>query len=275
MSSDSNAPLPEGGEKTERMDRLRALLTKPIKIPESASADGTDADYTAPVAATALPAGGKPRTRPQGATTRSTTAPGETPPAVKAAAEALDRLTDQERQAGVHDATESGRPTRSRHTWADAYLTPPERSLTPQEVRTELTTALEEQGAELRELSASQAAAQEKAQALAEAQQRTAAEVAAAVGLAATAAHEEAARLRERIEDLATTTDALRTDLAAAHAAAATARSVGDSATTAASEARETARAATEQAATASKLARVGMALAAVTTVVAVLALVL
>lgn len=274
MSSDSDAPPSEGGEKTERMDRLRALLTKPIKIPDSASGDNEDADYAAPVAAAAAPKGAKEAKEaktemtPRSATPKGAKIPVETPPAVKAAAEALDRLSDEEK-GDTADSTQSGRPSKSRRTWADAYLAKPDKPLTPEEVRAELTVALKEQGTELRELVAKQGATQSKAQeqsltqALDEAGERTAAELATSIEQATTTAQDEAARLREQIDELTSTTGALRTDLAAAHAAAA-------SATTAASAARETADAAVKKAATSSVFAWVGLALALVAAVVAV-----
>lgn len=247
MSSDSDAPQTEGGEKTERMDRLRALLTKPIKIPESASSDGEDADYSAPVAAAAAPKG----TAPKGAK-----APVETPPAVKAAAEALDRLTDQEKDAVV-DGSGSGKASRSRRTWADAYLARPDKPLTPEEVRAELTVALKEQGAEFRELVAKQTAAHEKAAAeLTSRLESRLDDQAASIEQAATSAREEAVRLLGRIDELTTTAGTLRTDLDAARAAADAARAAAD--------------AATRKAATATTFAWVGIALALVAAVVAV-----
>lgn len=276
MSSDSDAPPSEGGETTERMDRLRALLTKPIKIPESASSDSEDADYAAPVAAAAPPKGAKTSMTSQGTTPKGAKAPVETPPAVKAAAEALDRLTDEEKEAVVDGAAKGGKSTRSRRTWADAYLAKPDKPLTPEEVRAELTIALKEQGTELRELVAKELAAQEKAQArvleetLEQAREKTATDVADSVEQAAATAREESARLQARIDELASTTDTLRTDLDAARAAAAAAQTAADSATSAAATARGTADAATKKAATATTFAWVGIALALVAAVVAV-----
>ncbi|WP_454856270.1 hypothetical protein [Promicromonospora soli] len=276
MSSDSDVPPSEGGETTERMDRLRALLTKPIKIPESASSDSEDADYAAPVAAAAPPKGAKTSMTSQGTTPKGAKAPVETPPAVKAAAEALDRLTDEEKEAVVDGAAKGGKSTRSRRTWADAYLAKPDKPLTPEEVRAELTIALKEQGTELRELVAKEAAAQAKAQAraleetLEQAREKTVTDVAASVEQAAATASAEAARLQARIDELATTTDTLRSDLDAARAAAAAARTAADSAASAAATARGTADAATKKAATATTFAWVGIALALVAAVVAV-----
>ena len=280
MSSDSDAPPSEGGETTERMDRLRALLTKPIKIPESASSDSEDADYAAPVAAAAPPKGAKTSMTSQGTTPKGAKVPVETPPAVKAAAEALDRLTDEEKEAVVDVAAKGGKSTRSRRTWADAYLAKPDKPLTPEEVRAELTIALKEQGTELRELVTKEVAAQEKAQARAleelldqaveQAREKTAADVAASVEQAAATAGAEAARLQARIDELAATTDTLHSDLDAARAAAAAAQTAADSATSAAATARGTADAATKKAATATTFAWVGIALALVAAVVAV-----
>jgi hypothetical protein len=287
MSSDSDAPPTEGGEKTERMDRLRALLTKPIKIPESASSDSEDADYAAPVAAAAPPKGAKTsmtsQGTSQGATPKGAKAPVETPPAVKAAAEALDRLTDEEKEAVV-DGAKSGRSSRSRRTWADAYLAKPDKPLTPEEVRAELTIALKEQGTELRELVAKEVAATEKAlekslakaqaealqEALEQAQEKTAADVAASVEQAAATAREETAQLRARIDELASTADTLRTDLDAARALAVAAQAAAESATTAVAAARESVDAATKKAASATTFAWVGIALALVAAVVGV-----
>jgi hypothetical protein len=275
MSSDSDAPPSEGGEKTERMDRLRALLTKPIKIPDSASSDNEDADYAAPVAAAAPPKGARTPMPSQGTAPKGAKAPVETPPAVKAAAEALDRLTDEEKDA-ADGAAQPGRSSRSRRTWADAYLAKPDKPLTPEEVRAELTIALKEQATELRELVAKQGAAQEKAsaealeQALRTAQEKTATDLAASVEEASTAAREEATRLQGQIDELTATTGTLRTDLDAARAAASAAQEAADSATTAAAAARETADAATRKAATATTFAWVGIALALVAAVLAV-----
>ena len=223
MSSDSDAPPSEGGEKAERMDRLRALLTKPIKIPESASNDSEDADYAAPVAAAAAPKAAK-----------GAKVPVETPPAVKAAAEALDRLSDEEKEAVTDDGAQSGRPSRSRRTWADAYLAKPDKPLTPEEVRAELTVNLKEQATDLRELIAKESVAQAKAheQALTQAIE------------SAGAVREEAERLRELIDELTSTTGALRTDLDSARAVAAAAQAAADAATTSAHAAREAADAA-------------------------------
>lgn len=274
MSSDSDAPPSEGGETTERMDRLRALLTKPIKIPESASSDSEDADYAAPVAAAAPPKGAKTAMTSQGTTPKGAKAPVETPPAVKAAAEALDRLTEEEKEAVVDGATKGGKPSRSRRTWADAYLAKPDKPLTPEEVRAELTIALKEQGTELRELVAKETAAQQKSQAqaleeaLEQAREKTATDVAASVEEAAATARAEATRLQARIDELSSTSDTLRTDLDAARAAASAAQAAADSATTAAATARETADAATKKAATATTFAWVGIALALVAAVV-------
>jgi hypothetical protein len=269
MSSDSDASQTEGGEKTERMDRLRALLTKPIKIPESASSDSEDADYTAPVASAAAPKGA--RTKPQGTTPKGAKVPVETPPAVKAAAEALDRLTDEEKDAVVESAgSGSGRPSRSRRTWADAYLARPDKPLTPEEVRAELTVALKEQGAEFRELFAKQAAAQEKATAELTSQLvGRLDELASSTEQAAASAREEATRLQGRIDELTSTAETLRTDLSAARAVAEAARAAADSAATAAAAARAAADAATKKAATATIFAWVGIALALVAAVVA------
>ncbi|MGW2091278.1 hypothetical protein [Promicromonospora sukumoe] len=275
MSSDSDAPQDEGGEKTERMDRLRALLTKPIKIPESASADTEDADYAAAVAATAAPQGARTPMTAEGKTPKGAKAPVETPPAVKAAAEALDRLTEEEKDAVVEGAgTGKGR---SRRTWADAYLAKPDKPLTPEEVRADLTVALKEQGADLRELVAKRGAAQEKAfqesleaglaEGLEAARATTVAELAtrfdgrfdeqaASAEQAATAAREEAARLQVQLDELTRTTGTLRGDL--------------DAARSAADGARETADAATKKAATATTFAWVGIALAVVAAVVGV-----
>lgn len=277
MSGDSDAPQSEGGEKTERMDRLRALLTKPIKIPESASTDNDDADYSAPVAAAAAPKGAKTSmtTTPKGAK-----APVETPPAVKAAAEALDRLTDEEQSdKGAVEGTSSGRPSKSRRTWADAYLAKPDEPLTPEQVRAELTVALKEQGAELRELVTKQGTAQ--ATALGAAQETTAAELttrfdsrlderATAIETAAASAREQATSLQARIDELSTTADGLRTDLDAARAVASAAQAAADSAAGAAATARESADAAAKKAATATTFAWVGIALALVAAVLAV-----
>lgn len=276
MSSDSDAPPSEGGEKTERMDRLRALLTKPIKIPESASSDSEDADYAAPVAAAAPPKGARTAMTSQGTTPQGGKAPVETPPAVKAAAEALDRLTDEEKEA-ADGAPQSGRPSRSRRTWADAYLAKPDKPLTPEEVRAELTIALKEQATELRELVAKQGAAQEKAhaetleQALRAAQEKAASDVATSIEEAATVARDEAARLQGQIDELTSTAGTLRTDLDAARSAAATAQTAAESATTAAAAAREAADAATKKAATATTFAWIGIALAVVAAVLAVI----
>jgi hypothetical protein len=268
MSSDSDAPQTEGGEKTERMDRLRALLTKPIKIPESASSDGEDADYAAPVASAAAPKGAM--TKPQGTTPKGAKAPVETPPAVKAAAEALDRLTDEEKDAVVETGSGSGRPSRSRRTWADAYLARPDKPLTPEEVRAELTVALKEQAAEFRELLAKQTAAQEKATAeLTSRLEGRLDEQASSTEQAAASAREEATRLQGRIDELTSTVETLRTDLSAAHAVAEAARAAADSAATAATAARAAADAATKKAATATTFAWVGIALALVAAVVA------
>jgi hypothetical protein len=275
MSSDSDAPPTEGGETTERMDRLRALLTKPIKIPESASNDSEDADYAAPVAAAAPPKGAKTPMTSQGTPPKGAKAPVETPPAVKAAAEALDRLTDEEKEAVVDGAAKGGKPSRSRRTWADAYLAKPDKPLTPEEVRAELTVALKEQATELRELVTKEIAAQEKAQAqslqetVGQAQEKTAAELAASVEQAAATAREESARLQARIDELASATGTLRTDLDAARATASAAQAAAESATTAAAAARDTADAATKKAATATTFAWVGIALALVAAVVA------
>jgi hypothetical protein len=275
MSSDSDAPPSEGGEKTERMDRLRALLTKPIKIPESASSDSEDADYAAPVAAAAPPKGAKTPMTSQGTTPKGAKAPVETPPAVKAAAEALDRLTDEEKEAVVDGAAKGGKPSRSRRTWADAYLAKPDKPLTPEEVRAELTVALKEQGTELRELVTKEIAAQEKAQARAlegaveQVQEKTAADLASSLEQAAATAREESERLQARIDELASTADTLRTDLDAARATASAAQAAAESATTAAAAAREGADAATKRAATATTFAWVGIALALVAAVVA------
>jgi gas vesicle protein len=276
MSSDSDAPPTEGGDKTERMDRLRALLTKPIKIPESASSDNEDADYAAPVAAAAAPKGAKTPMTSQGSTPKGAKTPVETPPAVKAAAEALDRLSDEEKEAVVDGAGQAGRPSRSRRTWADAYLAKPDKPLTPEEVRAELTVTLKEQGTELRELVAKQSAAQEKAQeqALAQAIEQTreqaSAELATSAEQTAAAARQEAELLQGRIDELTTVTGTLRTDLDAARAVAVAAQAAADSAATAASAAREAADAAAKKAATASAFAWVGIALALVAAVVAV-----
>lgn len=272
MSSDSDAPRTEAGENSERMDRLRALLTKPIKIPESASSDTEDADYAAPVAAAAAPKGAKTPMTPEATPPKGgAKVPVETPPAVKAAAEALDRLSDEEKDAVVEGAG-SGKRSKSRRTWADAYLAKPDKPLTPEEVRAELTVALKEQGAEFRELAAKQGTAQEKAleQALEGARETTSAELTAAVEQAVASAGEEAALLQGRIDELASTADTLRTDLDAARAVADAARAAVDSATTAASAARETADAATKKAATATTFAWVGIVLALVAAVVAV-----
>jgi hypothetical protein len=272
MSSDSDAPPTEGGDKTERMDRLRALLTKPIKIPESASSDNEDADYAAPVAAAAAPKGAKTPMTSQGSTPKGAKTPVETPPAVKAAAEALDRLSDEEKEAVVDGAGQAGRPSRSRRTWADAYLAKPDKPLTPEEVRAELTVTLKEQGTELRELVAKQSAAQEKAQeqALAQAIEQASAELATSAEQTAAAARQEAELLQGRIDELTTVTGTLRTDLDAARAVAVAAQAAADSAATAASAAREAADAAAKKAATASAFAWVGIALALVAAVVAV-----
>jgi hypothetical protein len=272
MSSDSDAPPTEGGDKTERMDRLRALLTKPIKIPESASSDNEDADYAAPVAAAAAPKGAKTPMTSQGSTPKGAKTPVETPPAVKAAAEALDRLSDEEKEAVVDGAGQAGRPSRSRRTWADAYLAKPDKPLTPEEVRAELTVTLKEQGTELRELVAKQSAAQEKAQeqALAQAIEQASAELATSAEQTAAAARQEAEVLQGRIDELTTVTGTLRTDLDAARAVAVAAQAAADSAATAASAAREAADAAAKKAATASAFAWVGIALALVAAVVAV-----
>lgn len=283
MSSDSDAPPSEGGEKTERMDRLRALLTKPIKIPDSASNDNEDADYAAPVAAAAAPKGARTTMTPQGTTPKGAKTPVETPPAVKAAAEALDRLSDEEKEAVVEGSGQAGRPSRSRRTWADAYLAKPDKPLTPEEVRAELTVTLKEQGTELRELVAKEGTAQQKAheQALAQAVERVreqaSAELAtsveqtsASVEQTAAAARQEAERLQGRIDELTSTTAALRTDLDAARTVAVAAQAAADSATTAASAAREAADAAAKKAATATMFAWVGIALALVAAVVAV-----
>ncbi|MEU4361514.1 hypothetical protein [Promicromonospora sp. NPDC023987] len=276
MSSDSDAPPTEGGEKTERMDRLRALLTKPIKIPESASSDNEDADYAAPVAAAAAPKGAKTPMTPQGTTPKGAKTPVETPPAVKAAAEALDRLSDEEKEAVVDGAGQAGRPSRSRRTWADAYLAKPDKPLTPEEVRAELTVALKEQGTELRELVAAQGAAQEKTreqaltQAIEQVREQASTELATSAEQTAGAARREAERLQGLIDELSSTTGTLRTDLDAARAVAVAAQAAADSASTAASAAREAADAATRKAATATTFAWVGIALALVAAVVAV-----
>lgn len=265
MSSDSDAPPNEGGEKAERMDRLRALLTKPIKIPESASNDGEDADYSAPVAAAGAPKAAK-----------GAKVPVETPPAVKAAAEALDRLSDEEKEPAADDGAQSGRPSRSRRTWADAYLAKPDKPLTPEEVRAELTVNLKEQATDLRELIAKESVAQAKAheqalaQAIEQAHETAAGELATAIEQSAGAAREEAARLRERIDELTSTTGALRTDLDSARAVASAAQAAADAATTSAHAAREAADAATKKAATATTFAWVGIALALVAAVLAV-----
>ncbi|GHH77241.1 hypothetical protein [Promicromonospora soli] len=271
MSSDSDAPQTEGGEKTERMDRLRALLTKPIKIPESASSDSEDADYAAPVASAAAPKGARTPMKPQGTTPKGAKVPVETPPAVKAAAEALDRLTDEEKDAVVESAgSGSGRPSRSRRTWADAYLARPDKPLTPEEVRAELTVALKEQGAEFRELVAKQTAAQEKAAAeLTSRLEGRLDELASSTERAAASAREEATRLQGRLDELASSVETLRTDLSAAHAVAEAARAAADSAATAAAAARAAADAATRKVATATTFAWVGIALALVAAVVA------
>jgi hypothetical protein len=255
------------------MDRLRALLTKPIKIPESASSDNEDADYAAPVAAAAAPKGATTPMTPQA---KGAKAPVETPPAVKAAAEALDRLSDEEKEAVVDGAAQSGRPSRSRRTWADAYLAKPDKPLTPEEVRAELTVNLKDQATELRELVAKEVAAQAKAQeqalaqAIEQALETGAAELATATEQTAAAAREEAARLQERIDELVATTGTLRTDLDAARSVASAAQTAADSAAASAATARETADAATKKAATATTFAWVGIALALVAAVVAV-----
>jgi hypothetical protein len=269
MSSDSDAPPSEGGEKTERMDRLRALLTKPIKIPDSASNDSEDADYAAPVAAAGAPKA-----------TKGAKVPVETPPAVKAAAEALDRLSDEEKEPAAEDGAQSGRPSRSRRTWADAYLAKPDKPLTPEEVRAELTVNLKEQATDLRELVAKESVAQAKAQeqalaqaierALEQARETAAGELSTAIEQSAGAAREEAAQLRERIDELTSTTSALRTDLDSARAVASAAQAAADAATTSAHAAREAADAATKKAATATTFAWVGIALALVAAVLAV-----
>ncbi|WP_419707195.1 hypothetical protein [Promicromonospora sp. NFX87] len=264
MSSDSDAPPSEGGEKAERMDRLRALLTKPIKIPESASNDSEDADYSAPVAAAGAPKAAK-----------GAKVPVETPPAVKAAAEALDRLSDEEKEPAADEGAQSGRPSRSRRTWADAYLAKPDKPLTPEEVRAELTVNLKEQATDLRELIAKESVAQAKAheqalaQAIEQARETSAGELATAIEQSA-AAREEAAGLRERIDELTSTTGALRTDLDSARAVASAAQAAADAATTSAHAAREAADAATKKAATATTFAWVGIALALVAAVLAV-----
>lgn len=268
MSSDGDAPQNEGGETTERMDRLRALLTKPIKIPESATNDGEDADYTAPVAAAAAP---------QGAS-RARAAAVEIPPAVRAAAEALDRLGhehDDERaedtQAADGAATQPGRP-RSRRTWADAYLALPDKTLTPEEVRTELTAALREQSMELRELLTKQAGAQEKSatELSTHLDDRLDAHT-TSIERAASAAREEAAPLQGRIDELSTDTDTLRTDLDAARTAVVAAQAAANSSATAARTAGEAAAAATKKAATATAFAWAGITLALVAAAAAVL----
>ncbi|MFJ3404481.1 hypothetical protein [Promicromonospora sp. NPDC090134] len=275
MSSDSDAPRTEGGEKTERMDRLRALLNKPIKIPESASADTEDADYAAAVAAAATPQGARTPMSAEGKTPKGAKAPVETPPAVKAAAEALDRLTEEEKEAVV-EGSGPGK-SRSRRTWADAYLAKPDKPLTPEEVRAELTVALKEQGADLRELVAKRGDTQEKSlkealetgleQGLAAAREKTVAELAtrfdgrldeqaASAQRAAAKARAEAERLQGELDALTTTAGTLRGDL--------------DAARTATDAARETAEAATRKAATATTFAWVGIALAVVAAVVGV-----
>lgn len=267
MSSDGDAPQNEGGETTERMDRLRALLTKPIKIPESASSDGEDADYTAPVAAAATPQGA-PRAR----------AVVETPPAVRAAAEALDRLGHE----NDHEHAKNTRPAdgtaaqpgkqRSRRTWADAYLARPDKPLTPEEVRAELTVALKEQGTELRELLTKQAGTQEK----------SATELSThldgrldahttSIERVASATREETARLQDRIDELSAATGTLRTGLDAARTDVVAAQAAANASATAARTAREAADAATKKAATATAFAWAGIALALVATAVAVL----
>ncbi|WP_369372837.1 hypothetical protein AB1046_04710 [Promicromonospora sp. Populi] len=282
MSSDSDAPQSEGGEKTERMDRLRALLTKPIKIPESASADTEDADYAAPVADAAAPKGARTSMT---APPKGTKVPVETPPAVKAAAEALDRLTEEEGEEkdavadGSGSGNGSGKRNKSRRTWADAYLAKPDEPLTPEQVRAELTVALKEQGAEVRELLAKQGTAHEKAF---EAARETAEaeltarfdlrldELAGSVEVVSVTARDEATRLQGRIDELSATSEALRTDLDAVRAVASAAQAAADSATTAASAAREATDAATKKAATATTFAWVGIALALVAAVLAV-----
>ncbi|MFE7506169.1 hypothetical protein [Promicromonospora sp. NPDC057488] len=274
MSSDSDAPRNEGGEKADRMDRLRALLNKPIKIPESASTGTEDADYAAAVAAAATPQGASTTMTPEAKTPKGAKAPVETPPAVKAAAEALDRLTDQEKDAVV-EGSGAGR-TKSRRTWADAYLAKPDKPLTPEEVRADLMVSLKEQGAELRELVAKRGVAQEKAQATAldevraevrERAEEQAAAQTAATAQAVTSAQEEASRLQGHVDELTATTGTLRSDLDAARAAADSATSAAKEATAAASAAREVADAATKRAATATTFAYVGIALAVVAAV--------
>lgn len=124
-----------GDYNLDRLERLRALLTAPIRIPESATAataepaaDGDD-DYAAPVVEEAPVTGAVPVASGTGA------------PVAPADASAKPAERSAERPATGATPRVSG--SRNRRTWSDAFLERPVRALTAEELRDELAARLD------------------------------------------------------------------------------------------------------------------------------------
>ncbi|MCF4120864.1 hypothetical protein L1785_07715 [Antribacter sp. KLBMP9083] len=128
-----------GDYNLDRLERLRALLTAPIRIPESATAaaaepaaDGDD-DYAAPVVEEAPVTGAVPVAPGTGAA--------RVAPADASATSAKPAERSAERPATGATPRVSG--SRNRRTWSDAFLERPVRALTAEELRDELAARLD------------------------------------------------------------------------------------------------------------------------------------
>lgn len=129
-----------GDYNLDRLERLRALLTAPIRIPESATAaaaepaaDGDD-DYAAPVVEEA------PMTAVPVAS--GTGAPG-TGAVPVAPADASAKPAERPAERPATGATPRVSGSRNRRTWSDAFLERPVRALTAEELRDELAARLD------------------------------------------------------------------------------------------------------------------------------------
>lgn len=125
-----------GDYNLDRLERLRALLTAPIRIPESATAAAAepaadvDDDYAAPVVEEAPVTGAVPVASGTGAV-----------PVAPADAPAKPAERPAERPATGATPRVSG--SRNRRTWSDAFLERPVRALTAEELRDELAARLD------------------------------------------------------------------------------------------------------------------------------------
>lgn len=248
----------------DRIERLRALLTAPIKIPESGSAgSGDEAD--------------RPGPSPDTDTVDDDEYPAPAahiPPHVRAAAEAAAQAGHPRTSSGT-DADESDGPRRrtgrKRRTWADAFLDTGRRELpgADGDAATQLMDRLDELDRRTGEdIARTRARAEQAAETATEAHDdiRT-------VRAELTELAEARRRATEAAADTTRTLDTLRETVAGQHAEITTLTETLTDTTRAATEARTVADTAQEEAATATKKATTATTLAVVALVLALAAI--